>query len=105
MRPVSFLAGFAALVAMSLPVEAATQEVALSRQERALIKAYVAKQKIPPENLEGKVTVGTVLPAVVLLRPPPASWPSKVTRFQYIYHDSRILLVDPGTRRVVQIID
>jgi hypothetical protein len=96
--------GLVALIAM-LPQEAATQAVALSQPERAEMKAYVVKEKIRPAELEEKVTVGTIVPAVVLLRPPPASWPAKVARFQYIYHDNRIVLVDPGTRRVVQIVD
>jgi hypothetical protein len=105
MRPVLFLPGIVALVAMSPELAVATEAVALTRQERAQMKTYVAKEKIPPADLEEKVTVGTVLPGVVLLRPPPPGWPSKVTRFQYIYHDNRIVLVDPGTRRVVQVVD
>jgi hypothetical protein len=105
MKPVSFVAGIVALVAMSPELAATAQAVALTRQERAQMKAYVAKEKIRPANLDEKVSVGSTIPGVVLLRPPPASWPSKVARFQYIYHDNHIVLVDPGTRRVVQIVD
>ena len=105
MRPVSFVAGFVALAALSSPVAAEPQAVALSRQERAQMKAFVVKEKIRPADLAEKVTVGSIVPGVVLLRPPPAGWPSKVARFQYIIQGKDIVLVDPGTRQVVQIVD
>jgi hypothetical protein len=49
--------------------------------------------------------VGAVLPADVEMRAVPNDWGPDVRRYRYVYSDDRVLLVEPGSRRVVHILD
>ena len=51
------------------------------------------------------VAVGTKLPATVQLRPVPSDWGATITRYNYVYHNNQIILVDPSSREVVEIIN
>jgi hypothetical protein len=83
--------------------QSATVEIAPA--ERTKIKEYVVKEKVRPVTLKEKVTVGATLPADVELRRAPADWGTSVSKYSYVYHDNHVVLVEPSSRKVVQIID
>jgi hypothetical protein len=83
--------------------QSATVEIAPA--ERTKIKEYVVKEKVRPTTLKERVTVGATLPADVELRRAPADWGTSVSKYSYVYHDNHVVLVEPSSRRVVQIID
>ncbi len=100
------IAGVSAL-AIGLAGQAIAQSVSveIGPQERTRIKEYVVKEKVSPVRVKERVTVGAVLPAEVELRTVPSDWGPSVTKYRYVYHDNNVVLVEPSSRRVVQIID
>lgn len=84
---------------------AADAQITIAPEQRTKIKTYVTQQKIAPVTVKERITVGATLPADVTLQTVPADWGPEVTRFRYIYVDDNVALVDPSSRRIVNIID
>ena len=55
--------------------------------------------------MQSRVTVGATLPADVELAPVPETWGPAFRSYRYIYTGDDVVLVDPGSRRVIQVID
>jgi hypothetical protein len=102
MKPFMILATAALLSSGAL---AQTATVDIAPEQRAKIKQHVTTQKIAPVTLKEKVTVGATLPADVRLSPVPADWGPSVTKYQYVYSDNNVYLVEPSSRKVVTVID
>ena len=84
---------------------AQTATVELAPDQRTKIKQYVTTQKVAPVMIKEKVAVGATLPAEVRLSPVPADWGPSVSKYQYFYSDNHVYFVDPGTRKIVTIVD
>jgi len=84
---------------------AQTAIIEIAPEQRTKIKQYVVKEKVNPVTVTERITVGATLPATVVLRPVPADWGPTITKYRYVYHDNRVVLVEPSSRKVVQIID
>ena len=52
-----------------------------------------------------KIVVGGRVPADVELEAVPADWGPSLTKYHYVYSGDRAILVDPGSRTVVQEVD
>jgi hypothetical protein len=77
-------------------------------EERTVIKDYVVKEKIRPAPIKEEVTIGAAVPADVELQPVPAAIYARVPearRYEYFDWNGRVVFVDPGSRKVVQIVD
>lgn len=96
------LVAASALVASSAAF--AQTAVMIGQPEQTRIKEYVVKEKMKPVTIKEKVTVGTMLPADVELQTAPNDWGPSVTKYRYVYTDNHVVLVEPSSRRVVQII-
>src|SRR5688572_16721754 len=102
---------FAVVAATALSVafgaQALAQQVAVevAPPMRATIKDYVVKEKIKPVTIKEKVAVGAVLPTGITFSPVPTAWGTDLTKYHYVYHDNRVVLVEPASRKVVTIID
>ena len=70
-----------------------------------MIKQYIVQEKVNPVILQERVSVGSVLPADVELRSAPTAWGPAVSPYRYVYSNDNVLLVEPGSRRIIQIID
>jgi hypothetical protein len=79
--------------------------VVIAPEQRTKIKTYVTEKKVKPIAVKEKITVGATLPADVELLAVPEDWGPQLTSFRYVYHDNHVALVEPSSRRVVQIID
>jgi hypothetical protein len=79
--------------------------VTIEPQYRTRIKTYVTEHKIRPYAAKEKIVVGSRLPADVELEAVPSDWGPSLTRYRYVYSGDRVMLVDPGTRTVVQEVD
>lgn len=88
----------AALAQVSATVE-------IGQPERMKIKEYVVKEKVKPLTVKEKFTVGATLPSDVELMAVPSDWGPSVSKYRYVYTNDDVVLVDPTTRRVIQIID
>lgn len=79
--------------------------VTIAPEQRTKIKQYVVQQKVKPVVVKERVAVGVTLPADIELMAVPNDWGPDVARYRYVYTDNHVALVEPGSRRVVQIID
>jgi hypothetical protein len=97
----------ATAVSVAFGAQALAQSVSveIAPEQRTRIKEYVVKEKVSPITVRERVTVGATLPADVELRTVPADWGPSVSRYRYVYHDNHVVLVEPSSRRVIQIID
>jgi len=95
-RSVLGIIAASALVASSAALAQVSAQVTIGQPEQTKIKEYVVKEK---------VTVGATLPADVELHAAPADWGPTVTKYRYVYTDNHVVLVEPSSRRVVQIIE
>jgi len=79
--------------------------VQIEPQYRTKIKSYVTEHRIRPVTTKEKIVVGATVPSDVELEAVPADWGPSLTKYRYVYSGARVMLVDPGSRTVVQEID
>jgi hypothetical protein len=60
---------------------------------------------LQPAATKERLGVGATVPATVRLMPAPASWGAGFLKYQFVYADNRVLLVEPKNRKVVQVIE
>jgi hypothetical protein len=79
--------------------------VTIAPEQRTRIKEYVVKERVRPARIQERVVVGGTLPADVELSVVPNDWGPSFSRYRYVYWDDHVVLVEPSSRRVIQIID
>ena len=79
--------------------------VTIAPEQRTRIKQYVVQQKVRPVQIRERVAVGATLPADVELAPVPSEWGPDFGRYRYVYTNDNVVLVEPSSRRVIQVID
>ena len=84
---------------------ASSTSVIVAPEQRTKIRTYITEHKVRPVVVKEKVAVGAVLPADVELHAVPEDWGPSLHTYRYVYSGDDVLLVDPGSRRVVQVID
>jgi len=101
------IAGTAAIavLASSQILSAQTTTIEIAPEQRTRIKEYVVKEKVRPVTVKERVSVGATLPADVELVAVPETWGPSVSKYRYVYSDNHVVLVEPSSRRVMQIID
>jgi hypothetical protein len=101
------IAGAAAIAVLagSEILSAQTTTIEIAPEQRTRIKEYVVKEKVKPVTVKERVTVGATLPADVELVAVPDTWGPSVSKYRYVYSDNHVVLVEPSSRRVIQIID
>jgi len=82
-----------------------TGAIQIEPQYRTKIKSYVTEKRMRPVTTQERIVVGAQVPASVELETVPADWGPSVTKYRYVYSNDRVMLVDPGTRTVIQEID
>lgn len=79
--------------------------VQIEPQYRTKIKSYITEHRVRPVTTKEKIIVGATVPSDVELEAVPADWGPSLTKYRYVYSGDRVMLVDPGSRVVVQEID
>jgi Protein of unknown function (DUF1236) len=79
--------------------------VQIEPQYRTKIKTYITEHKVRPVVTKEKIIVGAKVPSDVELVAVPSDWGPSLTKYRYVYSGDRVMLVDPGTRTVVQEVD
>ncbi len=112
MKKLLMLAAAASLVATMANAQttvtttgAAPATVQIEPQYRTKIKTYVTEHKLRPVQTQEKIVVGAKVPSDVELVAVPSDWGPNLTKYRYVYSNDRVMLVDPGTRTVVQEVD
>ena len=76
----------------------------IAAEQFPAFRQYVIRERIPDYTIPGRVGVGTVLPEMgVTFYDVPPSFAS--TPYRYTIVNGETVLVEPRTRRVVQVID
>ena len=99
------IAGMTALALIASTQAFAQATITFAPEQRTKIKEYVVKERVPAVTIRERVAVGATLPADVELRTVPSDWGPSVSRYNYVYHDNNVVFVDPGSRRVISVID
>jgi hypothetical protein len=79
--------------------------VTIEPESRTRIRTYITEHKIRPVETRERIVVGGRLPSDVELEAVPQDWGPSLTKYRYVYSGNRVILVDPGTRTVVQELD
>ncbi|MBP0440872.1 DUF1236 domain-containing protein [Tianweitania sediminis] len=85
---------------------ASAQTVIITQEQAPVVREYIVRQNVTPIQPvpDYDFVVGTTVPEVVELRP--LEVPELTDRYEYVLTSSgQTVLVEPGTRRVVQIVD
>ncbi|MCA0013517.1 DUF1236 domain-containing protein [Mesorhizobium sp. B292B1B] len=78
---------------------AAAQDVVIQPQDETVIQEYVKKEPLASVKIPGvELNVGTALPDTVELHEVPN------VKYRYVVVDNRTVIVDPGTRKIVKIL-
>ncbi|TKB80791.1 MAG: DUF1236 domain-containing protein [Mesorhizobium sp.] len=79
---------------------AAAQDVVIEPQQETVIREYVKKQPLASVKIPGvELNIGSTLPDTVELREVPN------VKYRYVVVDNRTVVVDPGTRKIVKVIE
>lgn len=70
------------------------------REMPAQVRTYVMEQRVPSVNYQGDVLVGRVLPQDVDVRVVDG-----YNNYAYTVVNERRVILDPGTRQVIQVLD
>jgi hypothetical protein len=99
------IAGIVAVAVTTGEASAQTVAVEISPEQRTTIRQYVVRHRVSPGRISEQVTVGAVVPSEVELAAVPSDWGPGLARYRYIYWNDRVVLVEPSTRKVIQIIE
>jgi phage tail tape-measure protein len=77
---------------------------ALTAPQTTQVQQYVVTQRRPSVRVQDRVVVGETLPQQVELYAIPAD-AGVQTQYRYSVVNDRTVLVDPGTRRIIQVIE
>ncbi|WP_315927010.1 DUF1236 domain-containing protein [Mesorhizobium sp. SP-1A] len=81
---------------------AAAQDVVIEPQQQTVIREYVHRKPLASIDLLGvQLNIGSVLPDTVELHQIEAP----DVRYRYVVVEGRTLIVDPETRRVVEVLE
>lgn len=80
-----------------------TTTTTVTTEQSGKIKTYLMKEKPKSMKITESVSVGTALPSTVELRALPSD--VGVTQYRYTVVNEKAVLVDPTSRKIVQIIE
>ncbi len=75
----------------------------ITADQQSKVKTYVMKEKPASVKVTETVSVGTALPSSVTLRTLPSD--VGVTQYRYAVVNDKTVLVEPSSRKIVQIIE
>ncbi|MER9047267.1 DUF1236 domain-containing protein [Mesorhizobium sp. M0923] len=79
---------------------AAAQDVVIEPQQETVIREYVKKQPLASVKIPGvELNIGSTLPDTVELHEVPN------VKYRYVVIDNRTVVVDPGTRKIIKVIE
>jgi hypothetical protein len=99
---IGILAG-ASILAMS--AAAVAQTVVITPENETVIREYIVTHEVVPVEAPADfdIVVGAELPETIVVQP--LEVPDLETRYEYVVVDDRTVLVEPGSRRIVHILN
>lgn len=83
--------------------ERVSPPLSIAPQQRTIIKRYVVERQVPA--VRERIVVGEPLAQEVELQPVPQEWGPDFRQYRYVYADDHVAFVDPGTRRVIEVVE
>jgi hypothetical protein len=80
-----------------------TTTTTITTEQQSKVRAYVVKEKPASVKVTESVAVGTALPSSVTLQTLPSD--VGVTQYRYAVVNDKTVLVEPSSRKIVQIIE
>jgi hypothetical protein len=80
----------------------------IAPDHQTVIREFVTKEQMKPVIVHDKLAVGTVLPEDIEINPVPDKLyvqVPEIRNYDYFYSDGHTFVVDPKTRRVVDVIE
>ncbi len=87
--------------------EEPTGSVTITPEQRTTIRRYVQTRKTQPSIVQERITVGGTVPPTVELEPLPEEMyveAPAMRNYRYFVVDDEVVLVNPQTRRVIQVV-
>jgi hypothetical protein len=79
--------------------------VVIEPEYRERIRSYVVENHVRPVETRARIVVGATLPEDIELRAVPPDWGPSIARYRYVYSNDQVMLVEPSTRRVIQVVE
>ncbi len=77
----------------------AAQDVVIEPEQETVIKEYVHKQPLASVKIPGvELSIGSTIPDTVELHEVPS------VKYRYVVVDNQTVIVDPGTRKIVKVL-
>lgn len=84
---------------------APSASVTIEPQYRERIRSYVVENHVRPVETRERIVVGAKVPEDIELRAVPSDWGPSITNYRYVYTNDHVVLVEPSTRKVIQIVE
>jgi Protein of unknown function (DUF1236) len=79
--------------------------VTIEPEYRTRIHSYITEHRPTPVETQERFVVGATIPPSVELRAVPSEWGPSITKYRYVYSNDHVVLVEPSSRKVVQIVE
>ncbi len=80
----------------------ASTTVKIEPETRTRIRTYITEHHVRPVESRERIVVGSTVPRDVELEAVPSDWGPSLTHYRYVYSGDHVMLVDPGSRRVIE---
>lgn len=97
------LAAAVALAPALVFAQTSTTTTTITTEQQSKVRAYVVKEKPASVKVTETVAVGSALPSSVTLRTLPAD--VGVTQYRYAVVNDKTVLVEPSSRKIIQVIE
>lgn len=92
-----------ALIASSGALAQTATTTTITTEQQGMVRAYIMKEKPSSVKVTETVSVGSALPSSVTLHTLPSN--VGVTGYSYAVVNEKTMLVEPGSRKIIQIIE
>jgi Protein of unknown function (DUF1236) len=96
---------FAQTGVVTTPAPRAGAAVTIAPEQRTKIKQYVVQHPVKPYAMRERMAIGSTLPPEAELYAVPNDWGPGLGNYRYVYSGNTIGLVEPSSRRVIEIIE
>jgi hypothetical protein len=103
MKKIILAAALALAPVAALAQSSTTTTTTITTEQQSKVRAYVVKEKPASVKVTETVSVGAALPASVELRTLPSD--VGVTQYRYAIVNDKTVLVEPSSRKIIQVIE
>jgi hypothetical protein len=103
MRKIILAAAVAMAPLVAVAQTSTTTTTTITTEQQSKVRAYVMKEKPASMKVTETVTVGAALPSSVTLHTLPAD--VGVTQYRYAVVNDKTVLVEPSSRKIIQVIE